>query len=438
MKKTSSRITALILLLTVISCTALTSCSLSRRISEMSAHLNGFTEEGTEDTAIGESINQVVEQTVINNDVSIEGTNGDIAYATASGLRSAVSIYCTFTTVSGGNSYWNPMPSTQQYYSTGSGVIYDLENDGSAFIITNFHVVYDANSTTQNHVSDTIFVYLYGMEAETYAIPATYVGGSSNYDIAVLHVDKSPVLVSALASGSVSAVKVADSDKVAPGQTTIAIGNPSATDLSGISVTTGIVSVDSEYITMSASDNSGSTSFRVIRTDTPINAGNSGGGLFNDKGELIGIVNAKISSSTIENIGYAIPSNVARAIADNIIHYCYGTDCECVMRGMLGIAVVTTGYSTEYDTESGMLVRREEVTVDSVSAGGLGETILRKGDIIKSIKLGDRTVEVTRQHHLIDAMLDVRVGNKVEITVIRDGSETVVSTTITENCLTEY
>ena len=118
-----------------------------------------------------------------NNNITITGDNNDnITYATASGLRSAVSIYCTFETTYGGTNPWNPTPSTQTYYTTGSGVIYKLESDGSAFIVTNYHVVYDSNSNTDNHISDKIYIYLYGLESEEYAIPATYVGGSANYE----------------------------------------------------------------------------------------------------------------------------------------------------------------------------------------------------------------------------------------------------------------
>ena len=195
-----------------------------------------------------------------NNNITITGDNNDnITYATASGLRSAVSIYCTFETTYGGTNPWNPTPSTQTYYTTGSGVIYKLESDGSAFIVTNYHVVYDSNSNTDNHISDKIYIYLYGLESEAYAIPATYVGGSANYDIAVLRVDKNDILLDAIETGAATAVTVANSDELTPGMTTIAIGNPSSSDadLGGISVTKGIVSVDSEYITMSAIDNSG-------------------------------------------------------------------------------------------------------------------------------------------------------------------------------------
>ncbi len=380
-----------------------------------------------------------VTQNITNNTITITGNNtNNVTYATAKGLRSAVSIYCTFETTSSGNSPWNPRPSTQTYYTTGSGVIYQIDEDGNAFIVTNHHVVYDSSSNTENGISDKIYIYLYGLENEELAIPATYIGGSANYDLAVLRVDADEVLKEAYASGAADAISVGNSDEVYPGQTTIAIGNPSADELGGISVTSGIVSVDSEYITIAADTGNSEISFRVIRTDAPVNSGNSGGGMYNDSGELIGIVNAKIASSDIENIGYALPSNVVRAIADNIIDYCYGKDCESVMRGLLGITIEVSNYDTYFDIESGLLVRTEEITVNEVTAGGLGEAILRTGDVVKSITIGEDTITVTRQHHLIDAMLDVRVGDTVSLEIVRDGTETTVSTTITEDSLSAY
>lgn len=378
-------------------------------------------------------------ETIVNNNtIYIEGAEGNTAYAAAAGLRSTVSVYCTFETTVGGTSFWNPTPTTQTYYSAGSGVIYKTEEDGSAFVITNFHVVYDGSSNTANRISNKIYLYLYGLESEQYAIPATYVGGSASYDIAVLRVEQSEVLAGAIASGAAVGVEIGDSDLVAPGQSTVVIGNPSATGLGGLSVTQGIVSVDSEYITMSASDGSGDTAFRVIRTDAAVNAGNSGGGMYNDRGELVGIVNAKISSTEIENIGYAIPSNVVRAIADNIIDYCYEKDCESVMRCILGVTVNTASLSSEYDAESGMLVKKEQIAVYEISSGGLCDGVLEEGDVIISVSIGNERIEVTRRHHLTDAMLDARPGDTVEFEIERGGETITVTLTVTEDCLTAY
>ena len=228
----------------------------------------------------------IMDENFSTSDVDVPEINGggDTVYAVAQGLRSVVSIYCSHEVTSGGTSIWNPTPSTQTYYSSGSGVVYKTEDDGSAFVVTNYHVVYEKGSNTENHISDKIFIYLYGMVNEKYAIPATFVGGSANYDIAVLRVDKSEVMKKAIERGSVKAVQIGDSDGVLPGQTAIAIGNPATEELGGISVTGGIISVESEYISMTALDSSGTVEMRVIRTDAPVNSGNSGGGLFNDAG----------------------------------------------------------------------------------------------------------------------------------------------------------
>ncbi len=87
---------------------------------------------------------------------------------------------------------------------------------------------------------------------------------------------------------------------------------------------------------------------------------------------------------------------------------------------------------------TGLLVRTEEVSVYEVTEGGLGEAILQAGDVVKSITIGENTITITRQHHLIDAMLDVRVGDTVSLVIVRDGAEMTVSTTITEDSLSAY
>ena len=397
---------------------ALTSCDLFSILYD--------TDDDDSDSSYSSSMQDTPSGDNITNNIIIEGESGNLVYAINSSLRSAVSVYCNFETSSLGGSAT----------SAGSGVIYELDGkNGSAFIITNYHVVYESSSKTSNKISDDIFIMLYGMEYSDYAIPATYVGGSMNYDIAVLYVENNDILKNAYNRGSVAEATIANSDNIVVGETTIAIGNP---EMYGISATTGIVSVDSEHIDMTASDGRTSVSFRVIRTDTAVNSGNSGGGLFNAKGELIGIVNAKISSSDVENIGYAIPSNVARAIADNIIDYCFNKDCETVMRGLLGVTVVTASVYTEYDVESGVMKKYESIKINSVNKGGLADGILEAGDIVKTLKIGEKEIEITRQYHLIDAMLDVRVGDKITLEIERNGEPKTVTTTITESCLSAY
>jgi len=351
---------------------------------------------------------------------------GDLL-AASRGLLSSVRIEASFRT----RDALSRPTGTQQL--SGAGVIYRLNKDmGEAYIITNYHVIYLAEALTKGGISDDIRLYLYGMESPDYAIAATFVGGSPYYDIAVLKVSGSPLL---RASSAVAAT-FADSDKVSVLETAIAIGNPAA---GGISATVGHVNVDSELISMSlVTDERQTVDMRVIRIDTAVNSGNSGGGLFNAHGEVIGIVNAKVADQGVENIGYAIPANIAKNVADNILYYCDGTDEVRVYRCMLGIKVEAATSATVYDVQSGRVGITEQVKITSVqpSAPVAGE--LREGDILTSIRIGDTQKSITRTFHIVDFMLTARVGDTVTITYLRDGTRHTATFTITEQALTAY
>lgn len=364
--------------------------------------------------------------------ITITPDSGANLLAASKALLSVVSIYCNFkmdyTMGFGPNSY----VTTKDYSSAGSGVIYKLDKTtGDAYIITNYHVVYDLNSNTENGVSDDISVYLYGQETKDYKIPAKYVGGSMQYDLAVLKVTASNVLK----ASNAMAASFADSNDIAVLETAIVIGNPEA---GGISATVGNVNVDSEYINMTGADNTTAVQLRVIRTDAAVNSGNSGGGMFNERGELIGIVNAKMASYGVDNIGYAIPSNIAKFITENIIYYCDGKDAECVYRCILGISVVADKSYTEYDTESGKIHKMERVVISEVTSDGIANGSLLAGDAIKSITIDGVTYEVTRIFNVVDSMLNARVGSNVVFNIERDGVTKSVTLAVTEATLTPY
>ena len=359
--------------------------------------------------------------TVARPDGGDNGNGSDIASAVAKGLRSAVSVWSTYYS----------KEDRADYYTTGSGVIYQLDKQqGDAFIITNYHVVYDAKSATDKGIAKEIIVYLYGGEIKGREIKATYVGGSQNYDIAVLRVEDSDILRNSAAV----AATVADSDRVIVGSTAIAVGNPEGNRLS---TTIGVVSVDSEHITMLAPDGKTEVSYRVMRIDTAVNHGNSGGGLFDDQGRLIGIVNAKTVIDDVENIGYALPTSTVTAVADNIIDYCFGTDCTSVQRAIMGVTVTTVDSSAVYDAVTDTVRIVETVEIYEVTPGQIG-SVFKKGDVLVSVSLGDRTKTITRQHHVIDMMLTARVGDEVVFEVLRDGKIVALTVIVTEKCLTAY
>lgn len=171
----------------------------------------------------------------------------------------------------------------------GSGVI--LSSDG--YILTCAHVVDDADTVTVTTSDGTEY------DAEA-------VGSDTADDIAVLKID---------ATGLTAAV-IGDSDAASVGETVYADGNPGGT-LSG-TITEGIVSALNREITVET-DSGEAITLNVIQTSAAVSPGSSGGGLFNDQGELIGIVNAKSSDTSDEGLGFAIPINDAISIAKDII-----------------------------------------------------------------------------------------------------------------------
>ena len=330
-------------------------------------------------------------------------------YAVANGIQSAVSVYSTFsrrvTTRPG-------QTSTSDYSASGAGVVYQLK-DGYAYIITNYHVVYDRNSnSTEGFMAKKIEVYSYGQEHADKAVTAEFAGGSITKDIAVIKAE-----VSGFAD-DVQAVRVADSNRISLGESVVTIGNPLGET---ISVSAGIISVDSEEIEMEALDSAAKTiTLRVLRTDAPINSGNSGGGLFNLRGELIGIVNAKTVQSGVESMGYAIPSNVATGIADCVIE----NDAQ---KCALGITVTALNVRTQYNAEKNRVELIETVVVDSVSDGGLASGKLLKDDKILAARIGEgEELPVTRLFYLSDYLYGARPGDTVYLRIERGGVQSTV------------
>lgn len=346
----------------------------------------------------------------------------DNSFAVNKALLSAVSVYCDFTrTVANMNFWTGEITYTEQAYNqAGSGVIYQLDkNNGSAYIITNYHVVYSADSNADK-ICQNIEIYLYGSSSTP--IAATYVGGSMTYDIAVLKVENSDFLK----NSSAQAVEIADASSISVGDSAIAIGNPEA---QGISATQGIVSVDSEYITMLAPDDQTVITFRSMRIDTSINSGNSGGGLFNNAGQLMGIVNSKANSSSIENIAYAIPIDIAIPVADNIIYN--AANGNGVLTLDLGLTVSGADSKAVYNEETHSTQIVENATITEIESGSVAETLgLSVGDIITSISINGDTTQITRAYMVDDLMISARPNDQITIAFTRDGANNTVSVTV--------
>lgn len=316
-----------------------------------------------------------------------------------SALKSSVGILCTTT-------YRSPLGQNEQAWS-GSGVIYKLSGN-TAYIITNYHVIYDSYN---NKYCENINIYLYNRVLEDDLISATVVGASKNNDIAVIKATSDVFL-----EDTVQTVKVNTEDPVA-GQATFAVGCPT---LYTFSVTSGIVSVESEYITTDSSEN-----VRVYRTDAALNSGNSGGGMFNEYGELMGISDAKSADTTDDNICYAIPASLAIAVADNIIE-------TGGQRFLMGVQMKLTDMNTYID-EEGIIRSVYTYSVLSVDKDSAAYGKVEEGDVMVSVAINDEEgVKIDTSFRAQEYLMNARVGDTVNLTVLRNGETVTIQMTASE------
>ncbi len=345
------------------------------------------------------------------------GLSGDDSAQVNSALTSVVSILCPFKKIEyiRTDFFGTVQKQEKTVTSAGSGVIYSLDKAaGNAYIITNYHVVYSSDSGVEEKLCQSPMIYLYGGETASGMIEATYVGGAMDYDLAVLKVESSEVLKNSAAT----AASAMDSDAIAVGERVYAIGNAKG---DGISVSSGVVSVDKEYIDIKSADETRTLSLLEIRTDATVNHGNSGGGLFNADGKLIGIVNAKREEDGVEGMGYAIPSNLAVAIVQNVIDNSAVNQSLGAARATLGITMKIQSSKCVYNEDTCRTYIMETLVVDSVTKGSVSEGKLNTGDVLYSIKVGDGKEKIiTRMHIPSTELFNVRKGDTVTIVVLRE------------------
>ena len=315
--------------------------------------------------------------------------------------------------------------------SAGSGVVYSVDKEtGDAYIITNFHVVYSASATTENRIVGSITAYLYGSEMRDDAISCTFVGGSANYDIALLKVSGS----SKIKESSAQKVTFGDSEDLTVGETVYAIGNAEG---EGISVTKGVLGVDSETITLSSEAvTGGKFNIRVFRYDAAVSPGNSGGGVFDASGKLIGLCNSKTTADKSEGMGYAIPSNVIERVVDKIVKQCDGKDNEKIFKPMLGVTVESTSAKGVYNAEKARIDIVSDVFISSVNKDSPVGDVVKVGDRIVSYTFGGKKKTVTRHFQLVDELLGAYVGDKITLELERNSEIVNVPITITEEMMT--
>ena len=297
----------------------------------------------------------------------------------AANVNSTVGITTTVTT-----NFWGFQSSSA---ASGSGFI--LTDDG--YILTNYHVIEDSSSIT---------VSLYN--GETY--DADLIGYDESNDIAVLKVD----------AEGLTPVVLGDSDNLNVGDSVVAIGNPLG-ELT-FTLTSGAISAKDRKVTFSSS-----VTMNLLQTDCAINSGNSGGALFNLYGEVIGVTNAKYSTSSsseasIDNIGFAIPINSIMNIVESIIEKGY------ISKPYVGISVMDVSAETQqYGIPAGAAVQSVVEDSPAEQAG------LRKGDVITAVN-----GTAMDSNALVDYVGAAQVGDQLILSVYRQGTTMEITITVGE------
>ena len=291
--------------------------------------------------------------------------------------------------------------------SEGSGVVYKKEGD-YAYLVTNTHVIAGAQQ---------IDIQLSSGEK----VEGELVGSDTYSDIAVIKIDASKVTTVA---------EFADSDTIKVGETAIAIGSPLGAVYAN-SVTQGIVSSLSRTVTTQSEDGQ-IISTNAIQTDTAINPGNSGGPLINIQGQVIGITSSKItfvdarSNVSVEGMGFAIPSNDAIAIINQL------EESGKVIRPALGVQMIDLAQLSSSQLQTAGLEDSDltsGVLIISTQAGLPADGKLERYDVITAID--GETIETTSD--LQSALYKHSIGDSIEVTYYRDGQEKTVTIELTHS-----
>lgn len=353
--------------------------------------------EVTESKAVADTSDSEIETT---NTETITAVVTDVTEVVDEVMPSVVSITNTYTATQSffGQNY------SSEGEASGSGIIVN-ENDKELLIVTNNHVVEDADALKVQFIDGEV-------------VGAQIKGTDSNMDLAVIAVQLDDMKDTT--KESICIAKLGDSDSLKVGEPAIAIGNALGY---GQSVTTGVISALDRQIAM---EEDGSTTGKLIQTDAAINPGNSGGALLNVKGEVIGINSNKIGGSTIEGMGYAIPISSAEPIIEELMNKETKDKVDESKKGFLGISGinVTNDVAQMYGMPQGVYIAQVYEGTAAEAAG------LIKGDIIS----GFEGSSVGSMEDLQGYLEYYEVGETVSLTIQRtsggDYREQEVSVTL--------
>jgi len=274
--------------------------------------------------------------------------------------------------------YFNNQSTSQEVEGYGSGII--ISKDG--YILTNHHVVEGASQ-------------LYVILSDGEKVEAKLIGSDPQSDVAVLKIEHDNLTVA----------KIGDSDKVRKGDFAIAIGNPLGHELAG-TVNFGVISAVNRELQVDG------RTMKLMQTDAAINQGNSGGALFNMNGEVIGMNTIKYGGELVEGLGFAIPSNVFKPLAEEIIKTGKVSYPQKPWLGVY-IAEINEEASKEYGYPVGILVTDVTDNSPALEAG------IKPGDVI--IGIDDKELKTIDE--LKAALESYEVGDVIDVSLWRRGNE---------------
>ena len=348
------------------------------------------TNSSSNKTSLESNLSTSTDNSVNTSLVSISNYSDTGVYVAQKVLPSVVGIKVEYSV----SSVFYRNQNTATASAEGSGII--ISEDG--YILTNNHIINSSSNSSFYEISkaNKIIVSLYNDETE---YEATIIGTDEQTDLAVIKIDK---------TGLTSAT-LGNSDTIQVGEFAMAIGNPLGMQSS---VSSGMISAVNRKVT---SDNK---TYTLIQTDTAINSGNSGGALVNSKGEVIGINTLKMSGSGIEGMGFAIPINSAKPIAEQLIEY------NKVKRPYIGIIGRDIDEQTAKNNNlvTGIYVLNIEEFSAAEKAG------IKIGDVITEFN----GTKVSTMDELNDLKNSLSIGTEVTLTINRNGESKQLKLTLQE------
>ena len=317
-----------------------------------------------------------------------ESDEDDDDVMTVSGVAEAcmpAMVSITTQTVSEAQSYFGGQSQSYTTTGAGSGVVIE-QQDSSVLILTNEHVISGSTSITVTFCDDT-------------TVSAEVLGSDSAEDLALVKVSMDDLTEETISE--IRRMRIGDTDECKVGEQVVAIGNALGY---GQSVSTGIVSALNRQVTVEG------VSHTLIQTDAAINPGNSGGALINMQGELIGINEVKYNSTSVEGMGYAIPTSTINTFVNTILNRADRTEVAEEERGYLGVSCVTVPES--YVTQgypSGAYIS------EVVEGSPAEEAGLKVGYIVSSIN----GYSVDSSDDLVEGVACIKDGETATLTVLR-------------------